>query len=190
MPEPTAEACKRRDELSKAQWTGKRDRAAGVEVAFAFYIDAVSRAAREVEDWLDKVGCQSGHKTARERLRSLMLPDPQDPLVEAIRKAILTDAHDEDAKRLRDELAKRFKDAADRRWPKGSYLPFGAGPRVCPGNYFGMLEGQLVLATIAQRYRLSRRGKPTKAEALVTLRPKGAVWMNVERSAFAAKAEL
>lgn len=84
----------------------------------------------------------------------------------------------------------RFKDAADRRWPKGSYLPFGAGPRVCPGNYFAMLEGQLVLATIAQRYRLSRRGKPTKAEALVTLRPKGAVWMNVERSAFAAKAEL
>jgi cytochrome P450 len=53
-----------------------------------------------------------------------------------------------------------------------------------------MLEGQLVLATIAQRYRLSRRGKPTKAEALVTLRPKGEVWMDVERSAFAAKADL
>lgn len=84
----------------------------------------------------------------------------------------------------------RFLDGADRRWPKGSYLPFGAGPRVCPGNYFAMLEGQLVLATIAQRFRLSRRGKPTKSEALVTLRPKGSVWMDVERSAFAASAEL
>lgn len=111
MPEPTAEACKRRDELSKAQWTGKRDRAAGVEVAFAFYIDEASRAAREVEDWLDKVGCQSGHKTARERLRSLMLPDPPDPLAESVRQALpasMPDHHaDAITKNLRAELAKR-----------------------------------------------------------------------------------
>lgn len=42
--------------------------------------------------------------------------------------------------------------SADRH--KFAYLPFGGGPRLCIGSNFAMMEAQLVLATIAQRFRL------------------------------------
>ena len=34
-------------------------------------------------------------------------------------------------------------------------MPFGAGQRLCVGREFALLEGQLILARIAQRYELS-----------------------------------
>ena len=40
------------------------------------------------------------------------------------------------------------------RLPKFAYMPFGGGPRICIGNAFALMEARLVLATIAQRYRL------------------------------------
>lgn len=39
--------------------------------------------------------------------------------------------------------------------PKYAYLPFGGGPRICIGNTFALTEAALVLATVAQRYRLN-----------------------------------
>lgn len=44
--------------------------------------------------------------------------------------------------------------ALDGRLPKGAYVPFGAGPRICIGNAFAIMEARLVLAAIVQRYRL------------------------------------
>ena len=38
---------------------------------------------------------------------------------------------------------------------KGAYFPFGDGVHRCLGEQLAMIEGQLVIATIAQRYRLS-----------------------------------
>src|SRR5512138_3863708 len=38
--------------------------------------------------------------------------------------------------------------------PRHHYLPFGAGPRVCIGSHFALLEGQLALATMVQQVRL------------------------------------
>ena len=38
--------------------------------------------------------------------------------------------------------------------PKFAYMPFGGGPRICIGNRFALMEARLLLATIAQRYRL------------------------------------
>lgn len=38
--------------------------------------------------------------------------------------------------------------------PRFAYFPFGGGPRQCIGNSFAMMEAQLVLATVAQRYQL------------------------------------
>jgi len=35
-----------------------------------------------------------------------------------------------------------------------AYFPFGGGPRICIGNNFALMEAALILATIAQKYRL------------------------------------
>jgi cytochrome P450 len=81
----------------------------------------------------------------------------------------------------------RFEAAAEKRIPKGAYLPFGAGARVCIGNSFALMEGQLVLATLAQRVEFGLETRePIAAEPLVTLRPRGGVPMRVSRVAPAA----
>ncbi|GAC1389005.1 MAG: hypothetical protein NVSMB38_01540 [Ktedonobacteraceae bacterium] len=38
----------------------------------------------------------------------------------------------------------------EKQLPRHSYIPFGAGPRICIGNYFALMEGQLLIATLAQ----------------------------------------
>ncbi|MEZ4662241.1 MAG: cytochrome P450 [Caldilineaceae bacterium] len=48
----------------------------------------------------------------------------------------------------------RFTPAMEEALPRYAYMPFGGGPRVCIGNSFAMMEAQLVLATVAQRYEL------------------------------------
>ncbi len=48
-----------------------------------------------------------------------------------------------------------FTPEAEARRPRGAYLPFGAGPRVCIGNHFAMLEGPLVLATLLRDFEIS-----------------------------------
>jgi cytochrome P450 len=64
------------------------------------------------------------------------------------------------------------------------YLPFGAGPRQCIGNQFALIEAQLVVATLAQRYRLHLMPH-CKVEPwpLITLRPRSGMHMVIERRA-------
>ena len=57
--------------------------------------------------------------------------------------------------------------------PRFAYFPFGGGPRACIGNQFAMVEAQLILAAIAQRYRIALLpGQEIRPEPLITLRPK------------------
>jgi len=57
--------------------------------------------------------------------------------------------------------------------PRFAYFPFGGGPRQCIGNTFAMMEAQLVLATVAQRYSLRLvPGHPVEPQVLLTLRPR------------------
>lgn len=63
---------------------------------------------------------------------------------------------------------------------KFAFFPFGGGPRLCIGYGFALTEAQLVLAMIAQRYRLRLRpGYVVQPEPLITLRVKGGLPMTL-----------
>lgn len=66
--------------------------------------------------------------------------------------------------------------------PKFSYFPFGGGTRICIGEQFAWMEGIVILATIAQRWKLRYIGtSPPGLEPRITLRPEGTLDMKVER---------
>ena len=66
--------------------------------------------------------------------------------------------------------------------PRFAYIPFGAGQRICIGAAFAMTEAMLILAMIAQRYRLRlKRGHPVEPQGLITLRPRYGLRMTLER---------
>ena len=70
----------------------------------------------------------------------------------------------------------RFLPAEEAKRPKGSYLPFSAGPRFCIGMHFAMMEGPIVLATLLRRFRFEI--DPTREiveDDFATLRPRGGV---------------
>jgi cytochrome P450 len=67
--------------------------------------------------------------------------------------------------------------------PKFSYFPFGGGPRLCIGESFAWMEGVLVMATVAQRWKLRLLpGHPVEMRPIVTLRPKYGMKMTLEHS--------
>ena len=63
---------------------------------------------------------------------------------------------------------------------KFTYFPFGGGARQCIGESFAWMEGILVLATIAQQWRMSFAGTHAPVpKAKITLRPDGPVLMRL-----------
>ncbi len=63
---------------------------------------------------------------------------------------------------------------------KFSYVPFGAGPRQCIGNSFGLMEAALVMACVLQRFELhSIPGVEVHPQALFVLRPNRDVLMSL-----------
>ena len=76
----------------------------------------------------------------------------------------------------------RWANDAARRLPRFAYFPFGGGPRQCIGNTFATMEAILILATIAQRFRLALvPGQRVTAMPYITLRPEPGIRMRVER---------
>jgi cytochrome P450 len=72
--------------------------------------------------------------------------------------------------------------------PKFSYFPFGGGARQCIGESFAWMEGALLLATLAQRFRFrSIPGARVEPQALITLRPRHGLALVAERRAPAAE---
>jgi cytochrome P450 len=69
--------------------------------------------------------------------------------------------------------------------PRFAYFPFGGGPRQCIGNTFAMMEAQLVLATVAQRYQLRLvPGHPVEPQVVFTVRPRYGMPMTLHPSGY------
>jgi cytochrome P450 len=49
----------------------------------------------------------------------------------------------------------RFTAEREKLLPRSAYIPFSDGPRICIGNHFALMESQLLIATITQRYTFS-----------------------------------
>ncbi len=68
-----------------------------------------------------------------------------------------------------------------KRIPRFAYFPFGGGPRQCIGNSFAVMEATLILAAVAQKYRLRLvPDHPVVPLASITLRPRYGVRVMLE----------
>ncbi len=68
-----------------------------------------------------------------------------------------------------------------KRLPRFAYFPFGGGPRQCIGNNFAVMEAGLLLASIAQRFRIRLvEGHPVVPMPSITLRPRYGIRGRVE----------
>jgi cytochrome P450 len=88
-----------------------------------------------------------------------------------------------DARYFRDPLRfdpDRFLPEREAELPRFAYMPFGGGRRICIGNQFALMEGQIILATIGKRFEMEMlSGKPVAPEPFLTLRPKNGVRVRV-----------
>jgi cytochrome P450 len=66
--------------------------------------------------------------------------------------------------------------------PKLSYFPFGAGTRICIGEQFAWMEGVLLVAALAQKWKMRLEPHfPVEVQPLITLRPKHGMRMILTR---------
>ena len=76
----------------------------------------------------------------------------------------------------------RFSPERSATRPRFAYLPFGGGPRICIGAQLAVTEVMLLVATMAQRYRLTLvPGQDIVLLHRVTLRPRGGIRMQLVR---------
>ncbi len=74
----------------------------------------------------------------------------------------------------------RFAPEREAQIPRYQYLPFGAGPRICIGMAFAMLEATAMLATLLREARFAPvPGREPKPLARVTLQPGGGLPLKV-----------
>lgn len=78
-------------------------------------------------------------------------------------------------------MPERFEADKMKNYHKNQFMPFGAGPRMCIGNHFAMMEMQLILATMVQRFDfvLDETHK-IELEPLITLRSKNGIRVKIK----------
>ena len=76
----------------------------------------------------------------------------------------------------------RWFEEPTQRLQRFAYFPFGGGPRYCVGASFAMMEATLLLAAIAQRFRLRMvPGHNVVPVPSITLRPKYGIKMSLHQ---------
>ncbi|MCA1728893.1 MAG: cytochrome P450 [Actinobacteria bacterium] len=76
----------------------------------------------------------------------------------------------------------RWAEGLADRLPRYAYFSFGGGPRLCIGQSFAKMEAVLLLATIAQQFRLYQApGEQAVPQPSITLRPRNGMRMVLER---------
>jgi cytochrome P450 len=74
----------------------------------------------------------------------------------------------------------RFSPEQVKARPSHHYLPFGAGPRMCIGNHFAMMEMQLLLPLLVRSFNFELlENQSIEMEPLITLRPKNGIQMRL-----------
>jgi cytochrome P450 len=75
----------------------------------------------------------------------------------------------------------RFDPDSSAKLNKYQFLPFGAGPRVCVGADFAMMQAQIILATILQTFEFAPGTPAPQPIMMMTVRPEPGVFLNVRR---------
>jgi cytochrome P450 len=76
----------------------------------------------------------------------------------------------------------RFLPEREAALPRFAYMPFGGGKRICIGNQFALMEGQIILSTIAAHVSMDLiSDRPVGLQPFITLRPKGGVNVSIRR---------
>ncbi|HVV28447.1 MAG TPA: cytochrome P450 [Rhizomicrobium sp.] len=73
----------------------------------------------------------------------------------------------------------RFAPEIRARMDAFQYLPFGAGPRGCVGANFAMMQAQIILSTLIQRFRFAPRLPAPRPVMAMTVRPEPGVYLEV-----------
>jgi cytochrome P450 len=77
-------------------------------------------------------------------------------------------------------IPERFTRERKAALPRGAYVPFGGGQRICIGKRFGQTEVKLVATMLLQRLRLDALpGRTMTVRQMPTLSPKGGLEMRV-----------
>jgi cytochrome P450 len=79
-------------------------------------------------------------------------------------------------------IPERFSRERKAALPRGAYVPFGGGRRICIGKRFGQIEVKLVATMLLQRLRLDAMpGRAMTVRQMPTLSPQGGLEMRVLR---------
>ncbi len=76
----------------------------------------------------------------------------------------------------------RWSTVAGKDCARDAYMPFSAGPRVCTGAGFAMVEGPLLLAMVLRDYRFAVvEGRVPVPVAHLTVRAADGIWLRITR---------
>lgn len=169
----------------------------------AMHPEVQDRVAEEAAGMTDEFGAVAGLRLTRDVFREALRLYPPVPMLvretardeemrgQAVRRGaqvVISPWHLHRHERLWENPdgfdPGRWQTEAGKASAQGGYLPFSAGPRVCPGAGFAMLEGVVLLATLVRALRFEMvPGRMPVPVAHLTVRAQDGIWLRVSRRA-------